>query len=127
MTIGNISTGQQAVTTTGAVTPTGGLDISGISGDYTIHVRVQNLSSASGTPQADIVLEDSVNAFTAIVQVAAVNVQGTIDSKTEQHYSFRKYQLPTLRAGTASAVLRVNVQKLNGTTPALTLDAWIEY
>jgi hypothetical protein len=127
MTIGSIVTGNPTVTATGAVTTTTGLDISGISGDYTVHLRVQGLSAASGTPKASIQLEDSVNAFTASVPVCMKEVTGTIDTKSEVHYSWRKYELPNLRAGTGSAVLRANVSVLGGTTPSLTLDSWIEY
>jgi hypothetical protein len=126
MSISALTTGAQTVTATGAVTATAGLDISGITGDYTVHLRVQALSTASGTPKAAIQLEDSVNAFTAVLPVAVQQVQGTIDSKTEQHFTWRKYQLPTARAGTTSAVLRFNVMTLGGTTPSLTLDGWLE-
>jgi hypothetical protein len=125
-TISNITTGAQTVTATGAVTATTGLDISGVTGDYTVHLRVQGLSSASGTPTAAIQLEDTVNAFTAVLPVAVINVQGTVDTKAEQHFEWRKYQLPTARFGTASAKLRVNVMTLGGTTPSLTLDSWLE-
>lgn len=128
MSIGSITTGAQTVTATGAVTPTGGLDISGITGDCTIHVRVQALSSASGTPKCAITLEDSVNAFTASVPVCEIPaMQNTVDTKSEVHYVFRKYQLSTCRFGTASAVLRANVVSLGGTTPTVTLDSWLEY
>ena len=127
MTIGNITTGAQTVTTTGAVTPTAGLDISGISGDYTVHVRVQALSSSTGVANATIQLEDTVNAFTASIPVAVKEVSPTISTNAEQHFAWRKYQLPNLRAGTASAKLRTNVTVLGGTTPTLTLDSWIEY
>ena len=126
MTIGSVSTGAQTVTTTGAVTPTAGLDISGITGDYTVHLRIQALSSASGTPNVAITLEDSVNAFTASVPVAEQQYTGTINTNAELHFSWRKYQLPKLRAGTASALLRANVVALGGTTPTCTLDSWIE-
>jgi hypothetical protein len=127
MTNGAITTNAQTVTATGAVTPTAGLDISGITGDYTVHLRIQALSSASGTPNVAITLEDSVNAFTASVPVCEQQYTGTIDTKTELHFSWRKYQLPKLRAGTASAVLRANVVAIGGTTPTTTLDSWIEY
>jgi hypothetical protein len=127
MTIGSVTTGQQTVTATGAVTPTTGLDISGITGDYTLHVRVQKMTVASGTPSAKISIEDSVNGFTASVPCAVIDVRGPIDQIAEQHFSFRKYQLPNLRAGTASAVARANVVSLTGTTPSLQLDSWIEY
>ncbi len=127
MAIGAITTGAQTVSATGAVTPTTGLDISGITGDCTVHLRVQALSAASGTPKARISLEDSVNAFTASVTSAEVDVQGTVISQAEQHYVWKRYQLPSTRFGTASAVLRVNVLGISGTTPSLTLDAWVEY
>src|SRR4051794_9432227 len=109
MAISAITTAAQTVTATGAVTATAGLDISGITGPCTVHLRVQGLSSASGTPKATIQLEDSVNAFTAVVPVIVQEVQGTIDTKSELHFSWQKYQLPSARFGTASAVLRVNV------------------
>jgi hypothetical protein len=127
MTIGSIITSNPTVTATGAVTTTTGLDISGITGDYTVHLRIQALSAASGTPSVAISLEDTVNAFTASVPQVVQEYTGTIDSKSELHFSWRKYQLPSLRAGTASAKLRANVVALGGTTPSLTLDSWIEY
>ena len=127
MTNGSITTGAQTVTATGAVTATTGLDISGITGDYTVHLRIQALSAATGVPACAISLEDSVNAFTASVPVAEQQYTGTIDTKSELHFSWRKYQVPRLRAGTASAVLRANVVSLGGTTPSLTLDSWLEY
>lgn len=127
MTIGSIVTSNPTVTATGAVTTTTGLDISGITGDYTIHLRIRALSAASGTPSCAISLEDTVNAFTASVPQVVQEATGTIDSKSELHFSWRKYQLPQLRAGTASAKLRANVVSLSGTTPSLTLDSWIEY
>lgn len=126
MSISAITTGAQTVTATGAVTATTGLDISGVTGDCTVHLRVQGLSSASGTPKATIQIEDSVNGFTAVQPVCVKEVQGTIDTKSEMHFSWRKYELPNARFGTASAVLRANVMVLGGTTPSLTLDSWLE-
>ena len=126
MTISAITTGAQTVTTTGAVTPTTGLDISGISGEYTVHVRVQSLSAVSGTAKCAISLEDSVNGFTASVPVAEKQIQGPVDSKSEIHWVWKKYELPNARFGTTNAVLRANVVALGGTTPSLTLDAWVE-
>lgn len=126
MSISSITTGAQTVTATGAVTPVAGLDISGVTGDCTVHVRVQALSSASGTAKVALVLEDSVNGFTASLPVAELQAQATIQTQAEQHFIFRKYQLPTCRFGTGSAVLRANVYTLNGTTPTVTIDSWLE-
>jgi hypothetical protein len=125
--ISNITTGAQTVTGTGAVTATTGLDISGITKDCTVHVRVQSLSAATGIPVAAITLEDSVNAFVAAVPVCELpGVTGPVDPKTEIHFIKRKYELANCRFGTTSAVLRVNVVSLTGGTPSLTLDSWLE-
>lgn len=128
MSITNITSGQQTVTAIGAVTPTAGLDISGVTGDCTIHLRVAALSSVSGVPKCAISFEDSVNGFVASVPVtmAPATFQGSITSEAIQEVVFRKYQLSTCRFGTASAVLRANVVSLGGTTPSLSLWAWLE-
>jgi hypothetical protein len=130
MNIGNITSGQQTVTATGAVTPAAGLDISGITGDFTIHLRVQGLSVGNGVPLAQIQVEDSLNAFGASMAHAEAFAYGKIDPNAEECFSWRKYQVRDLRAGTAGAVLRFNVVGLNPTSfgpPSLTLDGWIEF
>jgi hypothetical protein len=121
-----IITGQQTVTATGPVPATTGLSIAGVTGDCTVHVRVQGLSAVAGLATAAIVLEDTVNAFVAVVPVAEFQARGVVENQAEQHFLFRKYELPTCRFGVASAALRVNVYSLGGTTPSLTLDAWLE-
>jgi hypothetical protein len=126
MSISALTTGSQTVTTTGAITPTTGLDISGVTGDCTVHVRVQALSAASGTPKVSVQLEDSVNAFTASIANKVIEAQGTIVTTAEQHFIWRKYELPNVRFGTTSAVLRLNATVLSGTTPTCTVDGWLE-
>jgi|SRR5215472_12456676 len=98
-----------------------GVDISGITGDVTLLLRVDALSAASGTPRARIVLEDSVNAFTNSLPVCEYNIEGPIAAPVQ--VSWRRYQTPSLRNGVASAVLRVNVAALEGTSPSLTYTA----
>lgn len=122
-TYGAITTGAQTVTATGAVTPTAGLDISGISGDFTVWIQVQALTAAK---KAVIALEDSVNAFTASIVKALINPVGAAAAAYDQKYSFRKYQIPSLRAGTTSAVARINVTAIDSAT-SLTVNSWIEY
>lgn len=113
----------------GTVTATGpvgsGIDISGLTGDYTIEVVVSALSSASGTPAACISLEDSVNAFTATVPVALDAITGPIVSTAPVASERRKYDAPTLRLGTTSAVLRPNVVALTGGSPSLSFNAYL--
>lgn len=122
-TFGEITTGVQTFTATGALTPTAGLDISGITGDYTIWVQVESLTAAK---KCLIQLEDSVNAFTASIGVATFNPVGALAKEADIRYSLRKYQCPTLRAGTTSAVARINVTQIDSATTGK-VHAWIEY
>jgi hypothetical protein len=123
MTPTSLTTDPQVLTAAGPATPTTGLDISVLTGDYTLEITVQALSAASGTPQARIVLEDTINAFTNAVPVAEVNVQGPIVMPVT--YLFRDDEVPTLRIGSASARLRLNVYMLNGTSPSITVHGAI--
>jgi hypothetical protein len=117
----DITTGVQTVSATGAVTPTTGLDISGISGDFTIFLEVTGMTAGK---TARIQFEDSVNAFTASVPVAVINVTGALTSAASQVFDIRKYQLPNNRFGVTSAVLRVNVTAIDSGS-SLSLHAWI--
>lgn len=119
-TISNITTGVQAVTAAGAVTGT--LDISGLSGDFTVKVRVTELGADK---VAVLALEDTVNAFTAAVQQAVVQVKGKVVAEAEKVFSFSSRDLPALRIGTESAVLRLNALSVTA-TPGLKVHAWIE-
>ncbi len=119
MTPTPLTTDPQTLTAAGPAAPTTGLDISGLSGDYTLEITVLALSSASGTPQARVVIEDTVNAFTNAVPVAEMNLQGPVTMPVT--HLIRSDEAPSLRIGTASAKLRVNVQMLNGGTPSITV------
>jgi hypothetical protein len=114
-----LTTDPQTLTATGPAAPTTGLDISGLTGDYTLEITVMALSSVSGTPQARVVLEDTVNAFTNAIPVAELNLQGPVTMPVTQLIT--SDEAPSLRIGTTSARLRLNVQMLNGTTPSITV------
>ncbi len=121
-TLLDISTGVQTLATTGAVTATAGADVAAITGDWTIKVRVTSLTAAK---KVLIGLEDSVNAFTASIVKITCNPVGAISSAVERVYSFRKYQFPSVRCGTGSAVLRANILAIDGST-TVSLHSWIE-
>lgn len=124
------------ISATGAVN-SGSLDISGITGDWEIVVRIHELTAASGTPTLTLQLEDSVNAFTNVIAQTQIQITGNVNPSgtggaAEKFYTFGKRHgpngiLPNLRAGTTSAVLRLNATVLGGTTPSCTLDAWMNY
>lgn len=119
-TITDITTGVQTVTAAGAVTGT--LDISGLSGDFTVKIRVTALSAGK---TAVIALEDSVDEFTNAVQQAVVQVSGEVKPEAEKVFSFKKADLPALRLGTTSAECRINVLSVTA-TPGLKVHAWLE-
>jgi len=118
-----LTTDPLTLTAAGPAAPTTGLDISGLSGDYTLEITVQALSSVSGTPKARVVLEDTVNAFTNAFAVVEMNVQGPITVPIT--HLFRSDEAPSLRLGTTSAKLRLNVYELDGTTPSITVHGAI--
>ena len=125
-TVTDITSGVQTVTATGAVAPTTGLDISGVSGDATIALEVVSLSSVSGTASARIQFEDSTNGFTASTALWVWDAPTGTAVQYSIRVSRRKYELPNNQFGVSSAVLRANVTALAGTTPTLKLHAWLE-
>ena len=119
----DITTGIQTVTSTGAVTSTSGLAISGLSGDFTLAIEVTALTSGK---TARIQLEDSTNGFTNSNPLVVWDVTGqVVDGSKSIKKTWRKYELPNNLEGTSSAVLRVNVTVLD-TGATLSLHAWIE-
>lgn len=121
-----VQMGKATLTAAGAVGTPGTLDISALSGDYSIIVEVSALSAASGVPSARVQLEDSVNAFTNVIAVEVFHFLGPITSAAPVRKTITNRDLPALRAGTGSAVLRANVVQLNGTTPSITVTAWVD-
>ena len=113
------------LTTAGAQT---GVDISGLTGDLTLRLVIDSFSAASGTPAAIINLEDTVNAFSALLmQKNLANIQGTIVAGAPETFTFRvPKEILNLRNGTASAQARINVVLLGGTSPSLSFRAWFE-
>jgi hypothetical protein len=124
MNIGAITTGlQTGLTATGAITPTAGLDISGITGDFTIFIQIANGQAAK---KRKIQLEDSVNGFTASQVVAVFDTQGAVSSGADRVISFKRQDIPSCRCGTASAVLRANLASQTA-GDSNDIRAWIEY
>jgi hypothetical protein len=107
-----------------AVAFTGSLDISGMAGSHMIDIEVLNLTAASGTPRARIVLEDSVDNFAAdILPVCELNIQGPIADPALVAQSWTHAMTPSLRIGVTSAKARLALYKLDGTTATITASA----
>ncbi len=133
MAITALTTGLQTVTAAGAITPTAGVDISGMTGDATVCVEVISMTAAKS---ARIQVEDSVNGFTASLPVAVFDILGQVGqggtsytagayNPTTTKFTVRKYQLANNRFGTSSAVLRLNVTAIDSSA-SLSINAWIE-
>jgi hypothetical protein len=117
-----ITTGEQSVTTTGAIT--GSLDTSALTGDYTVSLRVRGMTAS--TQNVQIALEDTANAsaFSDSTQPWVASFTGA--STTEGAVmSVRSYQIPSARFGATNTKFRFNVQAVNG-SPTLLVQGWLE-
>ncbi len=123
MTPTTLTTDPQTLTAAGPAAPTTGLAISSLSGPYTLEITVMSLTAASGTPKARVVLEDTVNAFTAAEPVFEIDIGGPITIPVT--YLKRDDEVPDLRIGQANAALRLNVYELDGTSPSITVHGAI--
>jgi len=121
-TLTDITTGNQTVTAAGAVAATAGLDVSGVTGDFTLCVEVVSLTAAK---TARIQLEDTVNGFTAAPALAVFDVTGQQAGQYSNRFSLRKYQLPNNQFGVANAKVRANVSQIDA-GGSLILHAWLE-
>jgi hypothetical protein len=118
--ITNITTGLQAPSSAGAVT--GSLDISGLSGDFTIKIRIAELTAAKTVVFA---LEDTVDAYSAVITHWVVQATGEIKQPADKVFSIKKQDIPAFRLGTSSAACRINMLFCTS-TPGVKVHAWIE-
>jgi hypothetical protein len=116
-----ISTGEQTVTATGAVTGT--LTTTSILNNGMLKVRVRGLTSGQS---ARIAVEDTNNAtpFADALQVAVFDTaQG--QNPDGNDFSVAINTLPSIRIGTANSKLRLNVQAITATT-SIQVFGWVE-
>ena len=121
-TISNITTGEQTVSATGAITGT--LDTSGLSGDYTVKLRVSGLSAGK---KIMIALEDTANAsaFSDALQCAVFHVVG--GATADGNYNERKnYDIPMTRFGAANTKLRFNTLAIDSSPGTVLVYGWLE-
>jgi hypothetical protein len=103
------------------------VSVSGITGDYTIKLFVSAMAPQMYDGSVRLAIEESSNGTTWLPLVVwnfssfAIPIEGEL-------VSWRKREAAgTDLAGTRGAELRVNVQELNGSSPSITYNAWIEY
>ena len=109
--------------------------------NLTIKIAVMGLDAGDAVV---IQIDDSVNAFTDFVTHASFTIEGPIGATSNtgdtdglegeatgfhtnpKYFSVAWYDVPAIRWGTESAVIRVNVSSFTGSTKHLTYNAWIE-
>ncbi len=121
MAIKAITTGEQTVTATGAVTGT--LDTSTITGDYTVKVRVRDLTTSK---KIMIAVEDTAGA-TPFSDALAVQVFhfGGATGEEDTDKEARSYDIPSTLMGGTNNKLRVNVYRIDSGATCF-VEAWVE-
>ena len=116
---------QSQITKTAAFTGSG-VDISGITGDWTLKLNMSNLADSSTTPIVRFAFEDTVNDYTASLAGPTVSFKGAIAKSYDKVKSFKKQDFPDLRLGTGSAQLRLKLSNIES-GGSCTYRAWLEY
>lgn len=122
MALKDITTGEQAVAASGAVT--GSLDTSALTSFKTIKLTVRGLAAGK---RALFVIEDTANAsaFSDALQVAAAHFQGTQPTEGVAK-EWATYDIPLTRFGVANSKLRLNCLAIDATPGTVLAHAWLE-
>jgi hypothetical protein len=104
-----------------------GIDISGITSDWTLKINVQSITVSDGSvPLLRFEFDDTVNSFTGSLAGPTCSFKGTLSSSADQVRSWKKQDFPDLRTGTASAQLRLQLSNMSANATAI-YRAWLEY
>lgn len=117
---------QDRVSKTAAATGTG-VDVSALTGDWTLKLHIESMAdSVTATlPVVRFAFVDTVNSFTASLTGPTASFSGTLGSSYDKVVSWKKADFPDLRIGTPSALLRLDLTKIeSGGT--IVYNAWIE-
>lgn len=130
---------QSRVTKTAAFTGLG-LDVSRITGDWTINIQVDSLSdfTNSNIPVARFGFEDTVTDYTTSMTGPTLSFKGSLDNTFNKVKSFKKQDFPSIRIGVANSQIRLKLLELSeyasgAATPtaalagSCTYRSWIEY
>jgi hypothetical protein len=100
------------------------LDISALTGDWTICFEVQTVLGSDTSLR--FTFQDSVDAFTTTVAGPSFSVYGPSAKTNSRKFSLKKQDFPDLRFGIASAVLRLALTRVTGGSASVTYQAWLE-
>lgn len=120
----------QALVTKTATFNGSGLDISGVSGDFTIVLEITQLTANAGqTPKVAFAISDTVDAFTNKITRATFNTAGAVNQDGKQHglkMTWRRRDLQGIRGGTTSANLRLELVDISGTGASVSYQARVQ-
>jgi hypothetical protein len=116
------------------------VDVSGMTGDWTLKLQVEALSdsTAVNVPTVRFGFEDAVLAdFTGALTGPTIDFKGTLAKSYDKVKSFKKQDFPGLRIGVTSGILRLKLLELSAyasgaviptttTTGTCTYRAWVE-
>jgi hypothetical protein len=111
------------VTATGPVTPSAGVDVSGVIGDWRICCVV---SQQSAGKKFQIELEGSDDSFVTRKTHLIAGGAGSIGAAADCMYSIRKHQLDSWVIGILNGRLRTNVTALEAGS-SLQMRCWVEF
>ncbi len=115
-------TAVSAKATQTSATNNSSIDISAITGDWTLVITVFAL-----TGTCRLAIQDSVDAFTTPLGGPHISFSGTIASSYPKRYTFTKKDFPDLRFGVTSAVLRSALTAITASTGTITYQVDLEY
>ena len=118
---------QARATKTAAFTGSG-IDVSGITGDWTLKLQVEALadSTAVNVPAVRFGFEDTVTDYTASIVGPTISFKGTLAKSYDKVKSFKKQDFPDLRVGIANAHLALSVTDIES-GGSVTYRAWLEF
>lgn len=103
------------------------IDISGITGDWTLKMNVQSLTTSDGsTPLVRFEFDDSVNDFTASLAGPTCAFKGALGLSFDKVKSWKKQDFPDLRLGTSGASMKLKLANISANTTC-EYQAWLEY
>ncbi len=102
--------------------------VSSITGDWTLHFRLESLTA---TKNVLVSVQESQDGFVSDIRTLWVNsftgsAQGTTTNQPFIDVNLRKYQLPMNRFGSANTALRVYVQAIDSSTTMVN-SFFVEY
>lgn len=102
--------------------PAGGVDVSGITADWVLKLKVKKFT---GTRTVRFAFEDSVDAFVGKMPGPMFSIKGPVSQDAPIEKSFHKREFPSLRIGETDAVLRLALAEIED--GAVDFEAWIEH